>query len=317
MIFRRWLLPALLASSGSAAAQTVALISDLNGRYGSVGYDDRLGVAIETIERADPAFVVVTGDMVAGQRRPPLERDELAAMWAAFNEAVADPLQAAGIPLAVTPGNHDGSGYPQFAVEREVYEAQWRGRAWGLELLPGSEWPRRYAARWGDFLLVTFDGTRSGPLPDDERDFVARMLAAHRDDARCTIVFSHLPLWPITRGREHEIIEDGALLDLLHAQGVDVFASGHHHAFYAGTDAAGMLHLSVGALGGNPRPYVGTEGRPPHGFALLTLEGDALTVFARTAPGFVDDDGAVRIPDEIAGPLGVLRRVDRAVPLRP
>ena len=49
MSFRRWLVAALLAASGNAAAQTVALISDLNGRYGSVGYDDRLGVAIGTI----------------------------------------------------------------------------------------------------------------------------------------------------------------------------------------------------------------------------------------------------------------------------
>jgi hypothetical protein len=268
------------------------------------------------VERAAPSLVVITGDMVAGQRRPPLGRDELAAMWGAFNDAVAEPLTAAGIPLAVTPGNHDGSAYPEFAVEREVYEAQWRDRAGGFEILPGSEWPRRYAARAGDFLLVTFDGTRTGPLPATEREFVAGMLAAHGRDARCTLVFAHLPLWPVTRGRQEEIIDDPALLSLLHEHGVDVYASGHHHAYYAGVDEAGLLHVSVGALGGNPRPYVGTKARPPHSFALLSLHGEQVTVTARTAPGF-ETAAEPDTPAELAGPLGVLRRVDGPVPLRP
>ncbi len=143
----------------------------------------------------------------------------------------------------MTPGNHDGSAFPEFALERERFEDQWRARVPELEILPGSEWPRRYAARMGTLVLVAFDGTRPGKLPDDERLFVERMLQRYGASATATIVFSHLPMWPLTRGREHEIHRRSRLLGLLHRYGVDVYASGHHHAFFAGVDEAGMVHL--------------------------------------------------------------------------
>jgi len=48
-------------------------------------------------------------------------------------------------------------------------------------------------------------------------------------------------MWPLTKGRENEILDDPALLALLYQHGVDVYASGHHHAFYAGMDAPVQL----------------------------------------------------------------------------
>ena len=34
----------------------------------------------------------------------------------------AAPLRAAGIPLVMTPGNHDASAYAAYAVERAMYK---------------------------------------------------------------------------------------------------------------------------------------------------------------------------------------------------
>lgn len=293
------------------------LISDLNGRYGSNSYDSRITDAIETVIRLQPDLVICTGDMVAGQKQPRLDADWLDRMWRSFDLTVADPLGREGIPLLVTPGNHDGSGFPEYALERQRFDAQWIPRAPEVEFLPGSEWPRRYAARMGTTLFVAFDGTRPGALPEIERSFIGQMLTHYGNTAEVTIVYSHLPMWPLTKGREHEILDDPALLALLHQHGVDVYASGHHHAFFAGVDDAGMVHLGIGALGGNARAFSGEKRRQPYSFAILTVADGAVNIASRAAPGFLEPVPAAELPATIAGPLGTLRRIDGPVRLRP
>jgi 3',5'-cyclic AMP phosphodiesterase CpdA len=308
----------LLLASATAGARSIALVSDLNGRYGSDVYHARVDTAVAALVRLQPDLVISTGDMVAGQRLPHLLPAELDRMWAAFDLAVTDPLAQAGIPFAVTPGNHDGSAFPGFDRERERFDAQWRERRLpGLAPLPGSQWPRRYAARLDGVLLVAFDGTRPGRLPTSEYEFLRRMLEAHSPAAEATIVFSHLPLWPFARGREGEILDDPDLLALLHRTGVDVYASGHHHVFYAGVDRAGLVHLSVGALGGNARSFAGERARQPHGVALLDLASHSIAVRSLTAPAFDAPVPPEQLPPTVGGPLGQLRRLDGPAPLRP
>ena len=99
----------------------VAVISDLNGSYGSTRYSARVAAAIERVIALEPDLVISTGDMVAGQRRPVLTEREVRAMWAAFHAEVTEPLSRAGIPLAVTPGNHDASAYGGFEQERDLF----------------------------------------------------------------------------------------------------------------------------------------------------------------------------------------------------
>ena len=104
-------LPLLVLLSGAAppVPLRVVVISDLNGSYGSTTYAARVADAVEVIVEMRPDLVISTGDMVAGQRQPHLTEAEVRAMWAAFHRTVTAPLEAAGIPLAVTPGNHDAS----------------------------------------------------------------------------------------------------------------------------------------------------------------------------------------------------------------
>jgi len=305
-----------LFASGQLAAQSIALISDLNGRYGSTSYDDRVGAAMETIIRMQPDLVISTGDMVAGQKQPRLDQARLDAMWRGFNRVVTDPLAKAGIPFVVTAGNHDGSGYPEFTLEQERFAAQWTRRAPEMEILPGSQWPRRYAARMGNLLLLTFDGTRPGALPESERAFVADMLQTYSTAADATLVFSHLPMWPLSKGRESEIIDDPKLLALLHQHGVAAYISGHHHVFYPGVDAAGMVHLAVGALGGNARTSVGRRTRQPFSFAVLELVDGMISIRSLAAPDFVSEVPAGLLPASVDGPLGTLKRLDGPVALQ-
>lgn len=313
---RQWLLVLLILFSETLTAQSIALISDMNGRYGSTSYDSRVSDAITAIIGMRADLVISAGDMVAGQKKPLLNGDDLHNMWAGFNNTVASPLARSGIPLVVTPGNHDGSAFADFVLEQEYFEMQWRSRVPEIDLLAGSEWPRRYAARIGPVLLLAFDGTRPGKLPEKELLFIGKMLERYGNGAEMTMVFSHLPMWPIASGREHEILDDPELLDLLHSGGVDVYASGHHHAFFAGTDDAGMVHLGLGALGGNARAFSGKADAQPYSFAVLTLSRGATRIESRMAPGFQDPVPAARLPASISGSLGTLRRVEGPVRLR-
>lgn len=306
----------LVQANGLEAAETLALISDINGRYGSRAYHARVGTAVNTLLELNPGVVLSAGDMVAGQKQPKLDRQWLDDMWRAFDAEVRNPLAQAGIPLLVTPGNHDGSAYPAFKLERERFLSHWRSPPAGVEILSGSEWPVRYAARLNDVLVVAIDGTRPGVLPAPEREIMARLLERHAGAAALTVVLSHLPMWPLASGREREIIADPDLLGLLHAHGVDVYASGHHHVFYPGVDEAGMVHLAVGALGGNSRRFANGELRQPHSLALVHYDNNALRITALQAPQFSAEVQAGSLPPAIDGPLGTLRRLDGPAVLR-
>ena len=311
----RVLFALLLAWPGSSWGDSLVLVSDLNGRYGSTSYHQRVDQAAATIVNLQPDLVVSAGDMVAGQAPTGLQDETLEAMWAAFAESFIEPLTSAQIPFAITAGNHDGSAYPGFERDRKAFERHWRDRA-PPGLLPGSEWPWRYAMRQGGLLAITFDGTLPGVVPVRERDFVAKMLATHGESAVWTVVWSHLPFWPLAQNREREIIRDTGFLDLLHEHGVDAYVSGHHHLYFAGVDEAGMLHVSVAALGGNARRFATGGERQGPGLATLKLHNGQLAVEGRLAPEFRSAVAPESLPKTIRGSAGTLRRVEGPVSLR-
>lgn len=307
---------ALAATVTPGQAEQLILVADLNGRYGSTSYHARVARAADVIVERGPDLVVSAGDMVAGQSPQGLDDTQLEAMWSAFEMVFARPLGEAEIPLAVTVGNHDGSAYPGFERDRARFEAYWRDAGPPPGLLPGGDWPWRYAMRHEGLLAIAFDGTRSGDVPEREHAFVRDMLERHGAEAEWTMVFAHLPFWPLARGRERDILRDEDFLALLHAHGVDAYASGHHHLFYAGLDEAGMLHLSVGALGGNARVFVDGGPRQPHGMVALERRDNALHITALLDPAFDGGMSPEALPAVIAGPPGPLQRVDGPVALR-
>lgn len=75
--------------------------------------------------------------------------------------------------------------------------------------------------------------------------------------------------------------------------------------------------LANGALGGNARAYTGEKRRQPHSFTLLTLANDTIIITSRAAPGFEGSVPLEDVPPTLSGPLGLLRRIDGPVVLRP
>lgn len=266
------------------APLAVVVVSDLNGAYGATNYGDPVHAAVARVIELEPDLVLSTGDMVAGQRRGL----DYTGMWASFHAAVTEPFAAAGIAFAITPGNHDGSGYPVFAEERREFVEQWAERAPDVVFVDRSGWPLRYSFTRGPALFVSLDATTIGPLDEPQMRWLEAQLEATTQPVK--IVFGHVPLHPFTIGRESERIGDAALEAILRRHDVDLFISGHHHAYYPGR--RGPLRLvSTACLGGGPRPLIGTEERSARAILAFEVGADGVAN--------VDAFGGARLDERI------------------
>jgi predicted phosphodiesterase len=300
------LLVVLTLVAGPAAALRIVVISDLNGSYGSTSYSKRVPVAIQRIIEMKPDLVISTGDMVAGQRKPVLGAGEVRAMWAAFHHVVSDPLAKAGIPLAVTPGNHDASAYGGFEGERKIFGEEWRARKPDLRFLDGADYPFFYAFEMDGVRFASLDATTLGPLRGDQMTRLSKVMKGSGP----AVTFSHLPLWPFAQKREREIIGDPALEALYHDMGVDLHLSGHHHAYYPGWKD-GVAYVSQACLGGGPRVLIGDSTRSGHSFTVLEFEnGELGSVTAYEGAEFLTPIDPKSLPAEIRSGKAVLKRLD-------
>ena len=290
----------------------VAVISDLNGSYGSAAYSSRVRAAVDRIIELGPDLVICTGGMVAGQRRNPrLNRQELGVMWAAFNKVVTKPLTKAGIPLAITPGNHDASAFETFQAEREAFDRQWRSRRPELHFVNTTNYPYQYAFSVGPVLFMAVEATVPGPLPESRRLWLQRVLAEHGPSYRHRIVFTHLSLWPVSQGREAEVLGDRELEALLAAHDVGTVLSGHNHAFYPGAKE-GVLYLSQSSLAGGTLRLIGTDAATPHSFTVLEISDEHLEYRALVAPTYTTAVDLEQLPAELRTPMATLFRADLA-----
>lgn len=270
------------ASPGEDRAWTVAVLSDFNGAYGSTEYGDEVHRAVAWLsEDVRPDVVISPGDMVAGQRGGLDHR----AMWASFHEVVTRPLARAGIPFAISPGNHDASGSPAFWEERVHFAREWQDRAPAVEMVEASGFPFYYAFKVGPALFVSLDATTVGPIDEAQRLWLEAVLKAH-SELRTKIVFGHLPLHPVAQSKEDETLADEALEALLVRYEVDLYVAGHHHAYYPGK--RGELRLLHSAcIGAGPRKLLGEERVSDRSVALVRYGVEGLrAVEAYRGEGF-------------------------------
>ena len=229
-------------------------------------------------------------------------------MWRAFHERVSNPLAQAGIPVAVTPGNHDASGYRQFKQEREIYAKEWRGRKPDLTFLDDSDYPFFYAFRFGDVVFVSLDVTTVGPLRNDQAERLKQLSAGEET----VIAFSHLPLWPFAVERETEIIGDPDLHRIFQDVGLDLHLSGHHHAFYPGWKD-GVAFVGQACLGGGPRHLIGSAQKSGHAMTLLEIsKQEGIRITALEGNDFLSELDWRALPARITFNGTTLTRLDLA-----
>ena len=127
-------------SSHASDPIDIIVISDLNDSYGSTTYSTETHKTTAYILKKRPELVLVTGDMVAGQKKelPYVE------MWEGFHQAVTLPLEKNQIPIAVSPGNHDASGYTVYQEERDIFVEQWQEHKPDLTYIDDANFPLYY-----------------------------------------------------------------------------------------------------------------------------------------------------------------------------
>lgn len=253
-------------------------ISDFNSAYGSTTYEPEVDRAIALIPDWQPDLVIAGGDMVAGQKLS-LTRENLQAMWAAFDQHIAAKLRQAKLPFGFTIGNHDGSGAVdangelKFHQDREIAAAYWNDPTHdpGLNFIDRSHFPFYYSfrlnspkAKNSDIFCLVWDAS-TAKIPEAQLAWVEESLASPvAQNAKLRIAIGHLPLYAVAIGRNKtgEILDNAEQLRrLLERYHVHTYISGHHHAYFPGhRGKLQMLH--AGAIGGGPRQLLESD-RPP------------------------------------------------------
>lgn len=257
----------------------LVVLSDLNGAYGSVTYDPEVHQAIALIQKWQPDLVICGGDMVAGQSNQ-LSSAQIQAMWKGFDQTLTQPLQTAKIPFGFTLGNHDGSGYQSlagdyvFERDRNLAKAYWQKahQRCGLEFVDDQHFPFYYAFRQHNIFYLFWDAT-TAKLSSTQLKWVEQTLA-QAQDAALRIVVGHLPLYAVAEGRNKagEILNDAeSLKALLIRHKVHTYISGHHHAYYPGQKES-LRFLHSGALGGGPRPLIGSQVKPFKSITVVDVD---------------------------------------------
>ncbi|MFA5624847.1 MAG: metallophosphoesterase [Bradymonadales bacterium] len=283
----------------------IAVIGDMNGSYGSKEYPEELSLAIDRIIAEKPDLVINVGDMVAGQR-PKLDYE---GMWAAFHSIVTDRLKEAGVLMAQVPGNHDASAYAGYEKEREIYIEEWNARKPELAYLDDSMYPLYYSFIHSGVLFLALDATTLEPLDDDQYAWLERELKKNQDELP-VVVFGHVPLFPITSIKPREILRDPRLPVLFENYGVQLYITGHQHAYFP-AHHNGVSYLHAGALGGGPRPLRANAGIAPKTLSFVSI-------YPKQKPAYetyVMDQGQRRIklnrlPTYLKLPKTILARYD-------
>ena len=273
----------------------IAVIADLNSSYGSMTYTPDVHAAIAAIVEEAPDLVISVGDMVAGQRRGLDYRG----MWAAFHAAVSDPLARAGIPFAVTPGNHDGAAGSAFSEERDIFVDEWTRRRPDVRFVDDRHYPLRYSFVMGPAFFISLDATTVGPLDRGQMRWLERQLE-HAADYPVRIVYGHVPLYAFAEPKVREVIGDPRLEQLLLEHEVTMFISGHHHTYFPG--ARGPLRmLAMPCLGTGLRPLLASRRVvTPRAWVMLGVDyAGVYELDAWRSPDFSERIDRASLPDKV------------------
>lgn len=252
----------------------IAVISDMNSAYGSTEYDSTVHATVDyIIDKVKPDLVLSGGDMIAGQK-PDLSDERVRAMWQAFDEHIASRFRKAKIPFAFTIGNHDGSGHPPHQRDRELAEEYWKSPAHQPDLNWNDKagFPFYYSFNLNDVHIAAWDASTAS-VPDSNLSWLKKEFDQNSSDTDIRVLVGHLPLYGVAPERDTKgnVLENPQQMhSIMKELDVDLYISGHHHAFYpAYVDGVHFLHS--GAIGSGPRELLQSDKPAIKAFTLLEL----------------------------------------------
>ena len=288
----------------------VAIISDFNNSYGSIQYGKDVKQAIVKLKEINPDLVLSTGDMVAGQKAGL----NYQAMWASFHEIVTLPLSESRIPFAVTVGNHDGSAYPKFKNERELFIEEWTKYKPEVTFSSSENYPVFYSFELGEILFLSIDTTLVGPLSLLQLNFLDRELAKHVDK-KFKVIFTHVPMFQFNQSSPNESYFDQNLFGMIQKYGVQLYLTGHHHAYYPGF-YQGVHFVSQACLGAGAEKLPGMTTPSARSITMIDFFEDHFQVSALRAPEYTEKINHEHLPQNISAKNHVLTLKDYSERLR-
>ncbi|WP_276362607.1 metallophosphoesterase family protein [Daejeonella sp. H1SJ63] len=250
----------------------ICVISDLNSSYGSTTYSNDVKALIKDLSSIKPDIIVCGGDMVAGQKAT-LTEENINAMWAAFKSTVLDPIQNLKIPFGFTVGNHDAS--PSYIKDRKLSRKFWidNAESTGLSFVDSTHYPFYYSYIKDKVFFMSWDAAGAQISPEVFDWMKMQLNAKTARKAKLRILTGHLPLYAITESKNKagEVNSDPeAALKFFKANGLDLYISGHQHAYYP-AEKEGIRFLNAGAIGDGPRKLIGNDTPPRKSYTLIDV----------------------------------------------
>ena len=321
IIFFALLLPACKpASNNTSAVATeskakplkIVVISDLNASYGSTGYPEEVPYVISKLDSIKPDMVLCAGDMVAGQKAS-LTEENIRAMWASFKATVLDSVKKLQIPFGFTVGNHDAS--PSYTLDRRLAKEFWlqNAGATNLTFVDSAHYPFYFSYIKNGVFFISWDAA-AAQVPAEVYNWMkAQLKSTLATKARLRILLGHLPLYPIVESKnkpgEVNAAADSALR-FFKEHGIDLYISGHQHAYYP-AQKGGIRLFNAGAIGNGPRPIMGHNAPAQKAYSIIEIPAQRAQSFRHQTfnPVTKSKIDIRSLPDSVTGFNGVVYRL--------
>ncbi len=295
-------------------ALKVLVISDLNASYGSTSYSADVAQVIERIAKLKPDLILCGGDMVAGQKAS-LTAENIKAMWQSFKGTVLQPIDRLKIPFGFTLGNHDAA--PGFAKDRALAKQFWMDeiKSTRLTFVDSTHYPFYFSYLKNNVFMMSWDAAAAKIKPEVHDWMKGQLKMDVAKKARLRILIGHLPLYAIvaTKNKPGEVNADADYsLQFFKENGVDLYISGHQHAYFP-AQKNGVQLLNLGCIGDGPRPILGHADTAQKAYTLIEVPVKNPKHFKLQTykPSSNTEIKLNSLPDSVVGFNGTIKRMDK------
>ena len=291
----------------------IAVISDLNSSYGSITYNEEVSAVIKDLAVIKPDIILCGGDMVAGQKAS-LTEQNIKDMWNGFKQTVLIPVQQLNIPFGFTLGNHDAS--PSYHTDRALAKQFWvnNADATNLNFIDSSHYPFYFSYIQNNVFFMSWDAA-GAKIPDEVYKWMKIQLNSKTARAAgLRILLGHLPLYPVVehKNKPGEVnANTDSALSFFKDYGIDLYISGHQHAYYPAIKD-GIRLLNAGCIGDGERKIMGHTDSAKKAYTIIEVPVKSPRKFSYLTYMPVTNQliDPHSLPDSVVGFNSVLRRED-------